>query len=285
MYNALIIQNLKIGVVLFNQELSIIHQNSFALKLFDNDPLKLKEILTGNIIECPFYIEDCETEEGPSVCYSCTLKKQLINKNEKTNNKTFVVDFNQKHLKITIQLIDDYILTIIEDVTEDDELRENLYNSSITDELTGLYNRRYLDEQMSLIFDEEENPKISMIILDIDYFKNVNDNHGHLVGDEVLKELSQVIKDCLRKTDIAARYGGEEIAIILYGSNEKNTHLTAERIRRNIQEKTFSSKELKITISGGISVSKKNDTYEKLLEKADFNLYKAKNNGKNQIWI
>ncbi|TPG82980.1 sensor domain-containing diguanylate cyclase [Brevibacillus laterosporus] len=151
----------------------------------------------------------------------------------------------------------------------------------ITDNLTGLFTRRYLNENVkkSLLADEQG----SLILIDIDYFKKINDTYGHLVGDEILHKVASVIKNCIRDSDIPARWGGEEIAIYLPHVDVLVASKIAERIRIRVQEESKPS----VTISSGVAMwsrdVQQNRSAEELLHDADVALYKAKQDGRNLV--
>ncbi len=168
-----------------------------------------------------------------------------------------------------------------------------LQNQVNNDGLTGLFNHRYLYEKL-----EEEiksmlrsDAPLSIILLDIDYFKKINDQHGHTVGDEALKGIRATIKGLIRSTDIAGRYGGEEFMVILPDTNLEDTYQVAEKIRTGIEEEVYCTKNIKITISAGIAQFAENinkaevHDYLKLVNSfvnvADGNLYQAKASGRN----
>ncbi len=153
-----------------------------------------------------------------------------------------------------------------------------------TDPLTGLWNYGYfqykLDEEITKA--KTHNYKVSVIMLDIDDFKKFNDTFGHQAGDEVLKKIAYILKENLRKIDIAARYGGEEFALILPYTNKEEAKIIGERVRKNIEGAKILN--TTITISGGVSSFNEDAcTKDELVKKADFALYKAKREGKNKI--
>ncbi len=160
---------------------------------------------------------------------------------------------------------------------------EQLRKLAITDSMTGLYNHRYIIDGLSERIAEAKRYKQSLAVamLDIDYFKKVNDNYGHFFGDFVLVRISTIIEESIRKTDIAGRYGGEEYLIIFTNTDKKSALNTLERIRKSIEKEKWDKKDLVITISGGLSELKDED-YSKLIKKADNLLYKAKENGRNR---
>ena len=154
------------------------------------------------------------------------------------------------------------------------------------DKLTGIYNRRLLDEFLEIEMEVAKRYKedLSIILLDIDYFKKVNDTFGHLVGDEILVITSKIISENLRNSDIFGRYGGEEFLIICTKTSENNAFILAEKLRAKIESYNFPHVEQK-TISLGITSFEKNDSIKSLFKKADLALYKAKHTGRNKAVI
>lgn len=161
---------------------------------------------------------------------------------------------------------------------------------SITDELTGLYNRRHFESNFEREFlrAKRYNSNLSVAIVDIDFFKQINDKYGHLTGDFVLREIAFILKDSLRKTDMVFRYGGEEFAILLTETDSEQSLIPLERLRKYIETKTFvkSGNSIKFTVSIGVSSNIiETNTPDELLELADKALYKAKNSGRNQVVV
>lgn len=161
-----------------------------------------------------------------------------------------------------------------------------------TDSLTKLYNRRYFFELASNIFQlaKREKEALTVIMLDIDHFKNINDTYGHKSGDKVLIYLSSILLDNTRKSDIVSRWGGEEFVILLPNTNINGAKVIAEKIREAVENstiKTDNQKEFKVTISLGISeVNNENDIdIEDSINRADKVLYQAKNSGRNRVCI
>lgn len=172
------------------------------------------------------------------------------------------------------------------------ELRESVNHSialAVTDDLTGLYNRRYFDRHLNVLLgkaQEQERP-LAVMILDIDHFKAVNDTYGHDVGDVVLKEFSARVKRNIRGVDLACRFGGEEFVVLMPDADMSNAELVAERVRQAIAEKPFEiggSRPLSVTVSVGVSFSESDaDTPETLIKRADVALYRAKREGRNRV--
>ncbi len=166
-----------------------------------------------------------------------------------------------------------------------------LYEESITDEKTQVYNPRYFKMSLRRHWEQaqESAQHLSLLMLDIDFFKKINDQHGHPVGDMVLFEVAKLIKKGCRVTDTVVRYGGEEFALILPDTNAAGAHVVAERIRQSVEEMSLvlvDGNHLKTTISIGVATRKTfSGVAEDILSEADQALYKAKQNGRNQTVI
>jgi diguanylate cyclase (GGDEF)-like protein len=160
---------------------------------------------------------------------------------------------------------------------------------SQTDPLTGLYNRRHMMATLESEFDRSNriSSPFSLLMIDLDHFKRVNDTYGHQQGDIVLQSISQEIQAQLRQYDSAARFGGEEFALLLPETNLSEGTMVAERLRQIISKIQFSDSisDLKITASIGIAAipHKKINTTEDLIRLADDALYAAKSNGRNRV--
>lgn len=159
---------------------------------------------------------------------------------------------------------------------------------SVTDPLTGLYNRRHFEDNLEREFlrASRYNNHLSFAIIDVDFFKKVNDTYGHSTGDYVLKEVAYLILQCFRKTDMVFRYGGEEFAVIVTETPIERAVVPLERLRKSIEEYPFNynGQPIKVTVSIGVSeVNEKVESVHQLFEDADKALYKAKQNGRNQI--
>ncbi len=158
----------------------------------------------------------------------------------------------------------------------------------ITDDLTGLYNSRHFFNLIKTEIERHQrysNP-LSLLMLDIDFFKNYNDTWGHIEGDNVLSELGKVINSCLRATDIAFRYGGEEFAILLPETRLNKACIVGTRIRESISSHVFNpepGKTASITVSIGATELLKKDTSKSFVKRGDKALYLSKNSGKNKL--
>lgn len=170
-----------------------------------------------------------------------------------------------------------------------EELLGRVEYMAITDALTGLYNRRRFHDVLTKEFERAKRyaTPFSVAMLDIDHFKAVNDEYGHLVGDNILKEVSNILLKSTRDIDTASRYGGEEFVVILPNTETKNALIGAERMRSSIEKFKFPEIKGKITVSIGIAGLPDSDVTneEKLLRCADAALYQAKQKGRNRIEI
>ena len=164
---------------------------------------------------------------------------------------------------------------------------EEIYQMTIIDGLTQIHNKRYflefLDREMARC--SRYDRPLSLVMFDIDHFKQINDTYGHLAGDFVLKRLAETIDKHVRKEELFARYGGEEFSIIMPETNGKKAGIFCEKIRRMIEQSpvNYEQKEITLTISLGIAVMGKHREPLGFIKAADDNLYKAKANGRNRV--
>jgi two-component system, cell cycle response regulator len=166
---------------------------------------------------------------------------------------------------------------------------------SMTDPLTGIYNRRYLLRHLGRELKRAQRfgGDVSLLLLDIDHFKQVNDTYGHAVGDHVLKNLTRVVGKCLqRTTDWCARLGGEEFAVVLEGTTLKEASVCAEKIRNAVVNSSIDNTAGRILITVSIGVSALGEiadgsaaTVQTLLERADNALYASKSGGRNRVTL
>ncbi len=181
-------------------------------------------------------------------------------------------------------------MLVIRDITERKMFEETLYNLTMTDELTTLFNRRYFMQmaEKELNRTRRYGHALSLAIFDIDFFKNVNDSCGHSAGDRVLITLSQILKKRLRKTDTAARLGGEEFGLILPDTNLENAYVVTEDLRKVIAGTPvyYEGNKISFTVSIGVTACSPGTLYvEELLRAADKALYRAKDEGRNRTII
>lgn len=212
-----------------------------------------------------------EEEENHYVelCYQC-------------NSENFVPTFLLHFFPIPN---DDNFILFFTEITHLMKEKNKYRNLATTDNLTGIANRKQYTESLDLEMQRATHAQhaLSLIIIDIDYFKYVNDTYGHQVGDQVLRELAQTIQKNIRKTDIFARYGGEEFVILAPDCNLQCAKLLAEKIRKKVEEHEFQTAG-RITCSFGISQYEPEEKADFFFQRADKALYRAKGDGRNRIY-
>jgi diguanylate cyclase (GGDEF)-like protein/PAS domain S-box-containing protein len=175
-------------------------------------------------------------------------------------------------------------------VTEVEKLQQELSVQAIRDPLTGLYNRRFLAESMG-----RETARaargirpLSVLILDIDHFKSINDTFGHKSGDEVLLQLGALLAATVREEDIVCRYGGDEFVVVMVDASEEDVRMRAEMIRRSISEMRFQFDKIELSVTSSIGIAavlQHGDTWERAFERADAAMYRAKKDGRNRVVV
>jgi diguanylate cyclase (GGDEF)-like protein/PAS domain S-box-containing protein len=245
------------------------------------------------------------------------LKKLFLHNNPEMRTELTVGDSRGGHLEINISPVHDSQqrftgqFIVLRDITEkrriQDELQDvnehlrlqlaeiktlqaNLRERAIRDSLTGLYNRRYLDETLEreLSRARRENYEISVLMIDIDHFKELNDTHGHKAGDQVLKELGDFLLTGFRLGDIVCRYGGEEFLIIMPGVQLKDAHSRAQALCQTFNKTVFRYEKLELrgTISIGVAVFPRHgNTSDEIIRAADAAMYAAKQAGRNTVCV
>lgn len=193
----------------------------------------------------------------------------------------------ETHRDIMEKKTDDEFVKLIKRLNE---TQTHLKHVAITDELTSLRNRRYIVERLEEEFQRAKRTgrPLSLIMLDIDHFKKINDAHGHLFGDVVLRVVSVRMKEALRKHDLIGRVGGEEFLIICPESSLEDTVVVAERIRKIIHHEAIGDgvREATVALSAGVTMQRDDDTSsDRLFSRADAALYSAKEHGRNRVVV
>lgn len=167
-----------------------------------------------------------------------------------------------------------------------------VYGSSVRDALTGLYNRHFFQDRYDaeFAFARRHGAPLTVMMLDVDFFKSVNDTHGHPAGDAVLKGVGAALRNMTRKEDVTARFGGEEFVVLVRGVAAEQAALGAERLRRGVEvlEIPWEQSSLRITVSVGVATMYGDKNYaspNELLAAADLALYRAKQEGRNRVAI
>ncbi len=227
---------------------------------------------------------DGAIELGSSAKHSChyTLTSSQGNLGELTFSRN--KRFSKQELELLELLIGSLICPIRNALLYRDALQ-----SALQDPLTGAGNRialnNTLDREMGLAHRHQQD--LSILVVDIDKFKRINDNYGHNAGDFVLKNVAQQLSDCCRDTDASYRFGGEEFVVLLNKTDQQGALIAAERIRRCIEESSsdYEGNSIAVTISIGVSSLIANDNQKTLFNRADEALYNAKANGRNRVEV
>lgn len=221
-----------------------------------------------------------EVKEVPVIFLTAKVETEDIIEGFKAGAVDYITKpFNSYELKARVKTHIE--LKISRDLLE--QKNAILKKLSITDGLTGLFNHRYTTDALSRFIEENIRYKepLSISMLDIDNFKKVNDEHGHLFGDEVLVRIANAIEGGLRKTDMAGRYGGEEFLVLFAHTDLNGAVESVERIIKSVENLKWEKENFKITLSAGVC-EKKDEDMLALIKKADDLLYTAKKKGKNR---
>lgn len=233
------------------------------------ETILLKKVYTGEILN--------KAKDGTPYWIQATIIPELNDNREITAFSSYMVDItNAKALELAELKMQERTQELL--ITN-----KKLEQLSIYDSLTQIYNRLKIDLIIQLSYDSYKRFKreFSLILIDIDYFKEVNDTYGHLVGDKVIIKIARLIKENTRETDVAGRWGGEEFMIICEQTDAEGACNLAEKIRHVIEQQYFETVG-KRTISLGIAQIEDNISIEELIQRADDALYYAKNNGRNK---
>ncbi len=261
---------------------SVVYMNTACQKV-----LGLRQTQVSNITFSNYFVNATKRDE----LIHLTRQNGIVDNFEvelniqNTQNKTVWITLSSR----VFEMDGDILLYInFTNITNQKEVEEKLFIQASTDTLTGLYNRRQfmaLSQQVFFLAQREGTP-YTVLMADIDHFKSINDTYGHDVGDVVLKGLASLMKQTLRKSDIIARWGGEEFIILLQNTPPEKGLLAADKLRLAVQDFAVpvQNEMLKFTISMGASVSQIPDV-EKLQKEADLALYYSKENGRNQVTL
>lgn len=292
-------------------DLAEVLKDRFSILSNFYDTLRIVDPLSKQVIDVNNESGEFKVHSG--TCYhslpKCSVCQNCVSYRSYLYNDTFVKieklegDRPIRIISTPIKAVERrFILELIKKIdynmagVEDEELNESISDimdelnlKVITDELTGVYNRRFINERVNVdIFNlKKEEKSYTMVMTDIDFFKNINDKYGHLAGDLVLMEVAQIISDNVkRKSGWVGRYGGEEFIFVYYNMDLNDVIKNVEEIRKKLEEKVFkyNDSEMKVTASFGIvELDEKHNNGSQIIEEADKLLYKAKKNGRNRI--
>lgn len=225
-----------------------------------------------------------QTRNGESVidCVVVVMRKRIEHEKDIMNTKTKLQELYQatnEANKELERLHEEYKVKQQALIKVNDQLE----TMASTDLLTGLKNRRFFQDKMleNLVLFRENQHVFSLLVVDIDHFKNINDTYGHPIGDLVLGNLAGLLQSVSRSTDVVARYGGEEFVIILPDCDREQASVTAERYRSQVASADWG--EYNITVSIGAATVSQEDTDQSLFQKADKALYASKTGGRNRV--
>lgn len=295
----LLIDNMDDGLLVLDPQNRILDFNAEARKLFvsPNDLVIGKPVasissrwpeIVEKFLEVKENDVDIELNLNNSLFFHLISKRifdkrniflgRLVTWRDITDRKQVEFDLQEANLSLQNRL------------REIEKLQQELREQAIRDPLTGLYNRRFLQEVLEKEFlrIRRNQSSLVVVIMDIDHFKLVNDRFGHLGGDHVLQELSDLLKDNLRAGDILCRYGGEELVVVMSGIDLRSAKRRVEGLREEIEtmQFTFPKGEMRITVSIGLAIAPLHaESVEGLLRAADDALYEAKAQGKNRVVV
>ncbi len=297
-----IIQNIHVGIVVIDRSYTVKIWNGF---MEINSGVTGFKIIGKNFLEYFPDIKSSWLKEKITEAFQLenTVYSSWEQHNEVfnfKNNRPFTGNSEEMYKNFTIIPIKSItggtneVCIIIYDVTDEacskqnlEDANKQLHQLSITDKLTNIYNRGYWEEclkQQFRIFMRTKTP-VTLLMFDIDHFKNINDTYGHPAGDQVLKDAGAILKKIVRNSDIAGRYGGEEFGIILLDANREDAYHIAERLRKAIEQHIilFDNLEIKFTISIGLcTLSEVTSSPQEWLIKTDNSLYFSKEHGRNR---
>tara|TARA_Y100000310_G_scaffold253607_1_gene260503 strand:- start:1414 stop:2112 length:699 start_codon:yes stop_codon:yes gene_type:complete len=191
----------------------------------------------------------------------------------------------KKEIKEKLDVLDPKFRKQIEDIFDNVNVSVSmLYDAATQDKKTGVYNHNFFQSIFKIEFGKAKRglQKLSFFIIDIDFFKKINDKYGHVQADELLKQLAKILKKSVRNSDIVARFGGEEFVILLTETDLEKAKEITSRIREAIKEDKFLKKH-KLTVSGGLTEYVQGDTIKKIMTRADKALYDAKESGRDRL--
>lgn len=226
--------------------------------------------------------DDCLFQEGRQQVHRCSYELNLLGKSmgevSFMRNQPFSADE---------QALFEVMLCALIYPLRNALMYERALKSALKDPLTGVNNRACMDQHLEhqVLSSIRHRTPLSMLMVDVDFFKTVNDEHGHVAGDAVLAAVADAIVRCTRDSDVVFRYGGEEFAVILTNTKSTGARLLAERVRATIEELSIhaSDAQIRITVSVGVAQLGPGDSKIDLLERADAMLYRAKYRGRNQV--
>lgn len=276
---------------------NILEHNNALLETLKTTSDRIINIRCGHALRCPNALKPGARCGETHFCSRCTIRKSVLEVfqegraiKQKPITKEFL--FGRERVrkyflmsaKPTRYRGRDVAIVVLSDITELAESRARLEELAVRDYLTGIYNRRHIFSEVHRCISSavRYNEVFSILMLDLDDFKSINDTFGHQMGDRVLQKVASYLEEEVRETDIVGRYGGEEFLIILPNTKKKEAYECAERLRRGVADLEVDSLKKSPTVSIGVAEYGLQISLEELISRADTLLYRAKNNGKNR---
>jgi diguanylate cyclase (GGDEF)-like protein len=290
------------AILLLNPEIKQLEVKA-ALGFRRNDQVRslcfeLGEGITGKAVQGkkPLYIPDTskdssylhykgvQEKEGSFLCLPIVAKDRVLGT---VNFSRAGVDaFSESEIKVLTTIVGQVAIAM-----DNARLYAETKEMSLTDELTKVYNRRHFHKMLEMEFKRARRfaRPLSLLMIDVDHFKKLNDSFGHIEGDHLLVNLAKVLSENLREVDTVARYGGEEFAVILPNTSEPDAHQVGTKLKDLVQNIALSPelrKKMKVTVSVGVSaLHPESDSIEDLINHADIALYRAKSRGRNRVVV
>lgn len=276
-----LVSSVPAGLFLLDKNGKFIYGNMYFLKQFGVESIEEFYIVYGNTLATLFNDASDYSKLNQSIEEALEInfiESQMIDSSKK-------VFWAEIHLIRHEDIKEISFEGILLNIQLKKEYEKELINLASVDPLTNLYNRRHFEEtvKQEILRTKRYDHKLSMILFDLDHFKQINDQFGHIVGDEILHVITSIASECIRSTDTLARWGGEEFSILLPETPIQGAFQVAEKIRLQIAEYTHPMVP-KISASFGISEFQMTESYIEWFERVDRNLYLAKDNGRNQVY-
>lgn len=270
---------------IYSDAILVISPSTLVIKDVNNSGVEIFKIKQDNLIGMSILDLVCQNDVERVKSWFNSFGSEMV-KGTISDVQMCIRDGEIRHFDINCSYIQiekegDYIL-VLKDVTERKKMEDTIIELAQKDELTGLYNKRSFEIQLEIIIKsaEENFLNYALLMIDLDNFKNCNDNYGHTVGDQLLSNLGKIISRCIRGSDVGFRFGGDEFAVILCGTESNISIKVAERIKAQFEKiETYGT-----TMSIGIAQYKLGMTGEEWVKLADEALYTAKKRGKNVIY-
>ena len=268
-----LIEHIREGIILVDKDDNYLSSNLSAVKILPGIAKLVKKESIFSADGWPEELKDLTTDEAE---FSCVGKGTMY----------FRATISPVHGKCETIIAK---VIVIREITDTVTLMRELENAAYMDSLTSLYNRKHFSELANVDIERaiRLNQSVFTAMMDLDFFKKINDTYGHAAGDMVLKTTAQIVRHTIRSYDLVGRYGGEEFALLIADFDVLEAYKLMERIRKNMERSAivYEGIEINITCSIGLAELLETDNLDTALKKADEALYAAKNAGRNQVKV